>query len=74
VPVRFSLACPGTPYRFHRLRQSTTEPGAVEWAVSRAGEFVGLMTCADDLSPMEFAACCVLWIGELLSPTAGAPG
>jgi hypothetical protein len=64
----YSLTWQGKPYRFFRLRDAA-EGGTTEWAVARAGEFIGTMPC-EEVTTQEFEVRCVHWLSELL----GAPG
>ena len=66
-----SLVWRDTLYRFQRLRESTTEIGAVEYAVARAGEFIGIMTCPAGLTARDFAAYSFQWLGGRESVSAG---
>ena len=69
-----SLVWRDTLYRFQRLRESATEIDAFEYAVARAGEFMGVMTCPAGLSTKEFVGRCFLWLGEQSTLAAGTSG
>lgn len=61
----------GRSYVFQRLLSAN--PGGIteEWAVSRGGEFIGVLQCAADLSDRDFDLRCLQWLTELLDRHAG---
>lgn len=66
-----SLVWRGALYRFQRLRESATQIDAIEYAVARAGEFLGVMTCPGGLPTREFIKRCFVWLGEHNGLAAG---
>jgi hypothetical protein len=67
-----SLIWRGTPFQFQRLGETATHARTAEWAVSRAGEFIGTMPCPAAATTREFEVRCLLWLGELFEPASGA--
>jgi len=61
-----TLTWHGSAYCFARLRGPGASLGTAEWAVARAGEFIGTMPCAEDITTGEFEVRCVRWLGDLL--------
>lgn len=61
----------GRSYVFQRLQAAG--PGGVteEWAVSRGGEFIGVLQCAADLSARDFELRCLEWLTDLLGRNGG---
>lgn len=55
-------------YSFRRLETAGARGGAIaeEWAVSRGGEFIGMLQCAPDLSERDFGLRCLQWLTDLL--------
>jgi hypothetical protein len=43
-----------------------TDRGVGEWAVARAGEFIGTMPCAVNITTGEFEVRGIRWLSELL--------
>jgi hypothetical protein len=43
-----------------------TERGIGEWAVARAGQFIGTMPCAVNITTGEFDVRGIRWLSELL--------
>jgi hypothetical protein len=72
MPHHFhSLIWRGTPFQFERLQDSAAVGGgSAEWAVSRAGEFIGTMLCPAGATTKEFEVRCLFWLGELFQPTS----
>ena len=48
------------------------EGGTGEWAVARAGEFIGTMPCAANVTTGEFEVRCLRWLSELLGDENGS--
>jgi hypothetical protein len=38
----------------------------VTWAVSRRGEFIGTMSCSEEITTRDFDVRCSGWLGDLL--------
>ena len=55
-------------YSFQRLETAESSEGAIaeEWAVSRGGEFIGMLQCAAELSEHDFELRCLQWLTDLL--------
>ena len=60
-----SIPWSGQNFRFERLRAGDSGPGSV-WAVSRAREFIGTMTCDGEVTTKEFDLHCQQWLSDLL--------
>jgi hypothetical protein len=68
-----SLAWHGQAFYFERIRPPSQRFHDCTWAVSRQGEFIGTMNCADEITTNEFDRRCHQWLAELFStarPTA----
>lgn len=61
-----TLTWQGSAYCFARIPGVAAEGGPGEWAVARAGEFIGTMPCAVNITTGEFEVRCVRWLSELL--------
>ena len=61
----YSFIWRGQPYRFFRLRDAA-DGTASEWAVARAGEFIGTMPCVGQSTAEQFEEQCLRWLRELL--------
>lgn len=61
-----TLTWRGAAYCFARLRGPVADVGTAEWAVARAGEFIGTMPCPVGITTGEFEVRCLRWLGELL--------
>lgn len=53
----------GQAFSFERLNG---EKSGLTWAVSRRGEFIGTMTCTDEITTNEFDVRCTAWLQDLL--------
>ena len=55
-------------YSFRRLDTAEASGGGIaeEWAVSRGGEFIGMLQCAAGLSERDFELRCLQWLTDLL--------
>jgi len=62
----------GRAYWFERIEQPDADRRGYDWVVSRGGEFLGIMSCPERLTPMAFKATCARWLGEPLIGPAGA--
>ena len=68
-----SLAWHGQAFRFERIQPPPQRFQDCTWAVSRQGEFIGTMNCAEEVTTNEFDYRCHQWLAELFSeasPTA----
>jgi hypothetical protein len=61
-----TLTWQGVSYCFARIPDVTDEGGTGEWAVAHAGEFIGTMPCAVNITTGEFEVRCLRWLSELL--------
>lgn len=71
-PTR-SLAWHGEAFHFERIKPPQPYVKDSTWAVSRHGEFIGTMNCAEEITTSEFDRRCSQWLSELFSearPTA----
>jgi hypothetical protein len=64
---RHSLSIPwsGQSFRFERFPAWESGPEAL-WAVSRASEFIGTMSCDEEITTREFEVRCERWLADLL--------
>jgi len=61
-----SLNWHGQVFRFQYMPSSFKEQGGPLWAVSRGGEFIGMMPCSDDVTTKDFDVRGFRWLNELL--------
>jgi hypothetical protein len=62
-----SLAWRGQAFSFERIKPLSQRFQDCTWAVSRQGEFIGTMTCAEEITTREFDHRCNQWLAELFS-------
>jgi len=64
---RHSLSIPwsGQSFRFERFPAWESGPEAL-WAVSRSSEFIGTMSCDEEITTREFEVRCERWLADLL--------
>ncbi len=60
-----SLAWHGEAFHFERISLPQQHLKDSTWAVSRHGEFIGTMNCADEITTNEFDHRCNQWLAEL---------
>ena len=68
-----SLAWHGQAFRFEQIKVPPQRFQDCTWAVSRQGEFIGTMNCAEEITTQEFDHRCNQWLAELFQearPTA----
>jgi hypothetical protein len=63
---RRSVSYAGQAFSFERLNPRSGEKSRVTWAVSRRGEFIGTMTCTEEVTTSEFDVRCTAWLQDLL--------
>jgi hypothetical protein len=66
-----SLTWRGQPFRFEYVAPSNP-PAGDAWAVSRRGEFIGMMPCPEEVTTQEFELRCTRWLGDLLNTRGSA--
>ena len=60
-----SIAWSGQSFRFERFPAWESGRDSL-WAVSRASEFIGTMTCDEEITTSEFEVRCQHWLKDLL--------
>jgi hypothetical protein len=68
-----SLTWHGQAFRFEQIQLPHQRFQDSTWAVSRQGEFIGTMNCAQEITTEEFDHRCNQWLAELFQearPTA----
>jgi hypothetical protein len=63
-----SIPWSGQSFRFERFHGWESGPDSI-WAVSRAREFIGTMSCDEEITTREFEDCCQRWLKDLLGAT-----
>ncbi len=63
---RRSVSYAGQPYRFEKIGALDQDRAQVTWAVSRQGEFIGTMSCAEEITTRDFDLRCAGWLQDLL--------
>jgi hypothetical protein len=70
-----SLTWRGQPFHFDYVLPSEPMAGTPVWAVSRRGEFIGMMPDSGEITTKEFDVRCARWLGDLLNTRSSArPG
>ena len=64
-PVTRSIPWSGQSFRFERFPAWESGPDSI-WAVSRSSEFIGTMSCDEEITTSEFEVCCQRWLTDLL--------
>jgi hypothetical protein len=67
-----SITWHGQPFHFERLQPKTSSSDTPLWAVSRSGEFIGIMPCPPEVTTKDFDVQGLRWLGELLDGSAAA--
>lgn len=67
-----SLTWRGQAFRFQCLPTPDRDSDAPLWAVSRRGEFIGMMVCPTEVTTKDFDLRGLRWLGELLGASEGA--
>jgi hypothetical protein len=60
-----SIPWSGQSFRFERFPAWESGPELI-WAVSRASEFIGTMSCNEEITTREFDVRCEQWLTDLL--------
>lgn len=60
-----SVSWSGQLFRFQRFPNWESGPDSI-WAVSRASEFIGTMSCDQEITTREFEVRCQQWLADLL--------
>ena len=60
-----SLTWHGQVFRFQLVTAAPQEPDS-QWAVSRGGEFIGMMACSPEVSTKDFDLRGLGWLSDLL--------
>jgi hypothetical protein len=63
-----SLTWHGQAFRFQRMPAEDPNQQTL-WAVSRQGEFIGVMPCTDEITTRDFDLRGIRWLRELLEPS-----
>jgi hypothetical protein len=61
-----SIVWHGETFRFQYLKPSDGKPDEPLWAVSRRGEFIGVMPCPTEVTTRDFDMRSAHWLWELL--------
>ena len=61
-----SLTWHGQAFHFERLPPKVATSDTPLWAVSRSGEFIGIMPCSPEVTTKDFDVQGYRWLGELL--------
>lgn len=61
-----SLTWHGQVFRFQLVNVPPRELDSPQWAVSRGGEFIGMMSCSTEVSTKDFDVRGLLWLRDLL--------
>ncbi len=67
-----SISWHGQPFHFERLQPKASSSETPLWAVSRSGEFIGVMPCPPEVTTKDFDVRSLRWLGELLGGPAAA--
>jgi hypothetical protein len=67
-----SITWHGQPFQFERLQPRASSSDTPLWAVSRSGEFIGVMPCPPEVTTKDFDVQSLRWLGELLGGSAAA--
>jgi hypothetical protein len=60
-----SISWSGQSFRFERFPSWESGPDLV-WAISRGSEFIGTMSCDQEITTREFEVRCQQWLADLL--------
>ena len=61
-----SILWHGETFRFQYLKPGEAKSDEPLWAVSRRGEFIGMMTCPPEVTTRDFDLRSVRWLWDLL--------
>jgi hypothetical protein len=66
-PPSFSVTWHDQAFHFERIHAKPSGTETSVWAVSRRGEFIGMMGCAlEVVTTMDFEVCGIRWLQDLL--------
>jgi hypothetical protein len=65
-----SLTWKGQSFRFQRMSLPDLDPHTPLWAVSRQGEFIGVMPCSEEITTKDFDVRGLTWLRELFQATS----
>jgi len=68
-----SLTWRGQAFHFAYLPESDRRDETALWAVSRGGEFIGMMPCSPEVTTQDFDRRGFRWLSELLGDRRAIP-